>query len=318
MLRIGHMGLTGGLASAASAIWIRKKTLPLLEHSSKADSLRSRLRRRGKYALAGIVFTGSATAVSGGLDAVEAGLGFQHRTAGHSLPWMGSLYATARVAKESGLDRARRLCEKIGAPEYVDAVVDALDDLVSWVLNGGLAGVATHWLGDVPTSGSGGTALTLLAPLVGTNFNLDLILSADPVLNQGALYLGGVLAAASWLSVSLYMVLPERSIDRIERKLSDFLEWISDTLPSRDQLYSRGQKLYERILSSLRNIATWQATPGPATHSLVTYAESSPACETALVAKNTSKRPKNVELQPKRESKRQNTEISLRTRPNPS
>lgn len=318
MLRIGHMGLTGGLASAASAIWIRKKTLALLEHSSNADSFRSRLRRRGKYALAGIVFTGSATAISGGLDAIEAGLGYHHRTAGHSFPWMGSLYATARVAKESGLERARRLCEKIGAPEYVDAVVDALDDLVSWVLSGGLAGVATHWLGDVPTSGSGGTALTLLAPLVGTNFNLGLILSADPILNQSALYFGGILAAASWLSVGLYMVLPERSIDRIERKLSGFLEWISDTLPSRDQLYSRAQKLYERILSWLRKIATWQATPGPATLSLVTYNESSPASETGLLAENTSKRPKSVGLQQTKESKRCNNEISLRIRPNPS
>jgi len=186
MLRVGHMGLTGGIASAASAIWVHKRILSSIEESPGRLSLQERLRQRGKYVLAGIVFTGCATVASGGLDAVERTLGFGHRTAAHSVPWVGTLYATAQKAKDSGFDKARRLCEKVGVPAVVDDVLDALEDLTSWILNGGLAGAVTHWVGDVPTSGHGGTALQLLAPLVETKTNLDLILSANPHVSRFA------------------------------------------------------------------------------------------------------------------------------------
>lgn len=79
--------------------------------------------------------------MSGGLVVVERTLGFGHRTAGHSVPWTGILYATAQKAKDTGFDVARHLCEKVGMPAFVDPVLDVLEDLASWILNGGLAGV---------------------------------------------------------------------------------------------------------------------------------------------------------------------------------
>lgn len=297
MLRVGHLGLTGGVASAASAIWIRKRILSSIEGSSDRLSLRGRIRQRGKFVLAGMAFTGCATAVSGGLDTIENTLGFGHRTTLHSVPWVGSLYVTAQKAKDSGFDVARRLCEKAGVPEFADQVLDALEDLTSWVLNGGLAGAITHWVGDLPTSGHGGTALQLLAPLLETKTNLDIILSADPLFNQGALYLGGILAAVSWFVVGTYLVLPKQTINRMETRVSHIVTWVTDKIPTQKRLYERAQNLYERALAWIRKISSLVSTPGPANLPLISSTESDVASNIELQSNNTSVWSKSTPLQ---------------------
>lgn len=296
MLRAGHMGLTGGLASAASAIWMRKKILSHLENSSSTSSLRKRIRRRSKWALASIAFTGCATVVSGGLDSIERTFGFGHRTVGHSAPWMSAIYATARAAKESGIEKVQRLCEKVGMPESAEQVLGELDDLASWVLDGSLAGVVTHWAGDVPTSGQGATALRLLEPLLETKTNLDLVLATSPLLNQGALYFGGIFAGVSWLTVGAYLTLSKGSINRVETMVSDFVKWIANKIPGEAWIYERARNFYEWIVSSVRKITSSMATSKPANIPLISHTKRRTAAEVGLQSSSSSNSPKSVGL----------------------
>lgn len=164
MLRIGHMGLTVGLSSAGVAIWIRKRVGEYVQQTEIADSLVQRIRNRGKFALAGLAFSGCATVVSGTIDGVEQLLDFGHRTVAHAPPLLGGVYLAARLAKRAGFEAVRWAGERVGYDEDLDPVVEELEDLSTWVLNGGLVGAVTHVLGDLPTMGTGGNRSSLALP----------------------------------------------------------------------------------------------------------------------------------------------------------
>lgn len=255
MLPVGHMGATGGAASATAAIWIRRRVRKLLRDAPAESKIQDRIRRRQKFVLAGMAFTGCATLVSGGIDRIESQLGFGHRTAGHSLPILTGVYATARIAQRTGTDVVQRLCDKAGISESVNDVLATLDDLTAWVLNGGLVGAVTHILGDIPTLGHGGTALRLLYPLVNSKFNIGLVSATCPLLNESMLAVGGVLAAVSWGLVLSYLVRPDPPKPLHDTMPAKVLHDVFKSVPTAEELYEMARQYANRIKHYLQDTA---------------------------------------------------------------
>jgi len=212
MLRVGHMGLTAGLSSAAAAYWVRKRTKEFLADNDPADSIYSRVRNRKKFGLAAIAFTGCATVVSGSIDTVEKRLGYTHRTAGHSPPLVGGVWKTARLAKRAAREAVKWVSDRVGYSGETKAIVEELDKLASWILDGGFFGSITHILGDIPGTGRGGTSLNLMYPFSNKRFNLGLISSVSTVVSKVTAVIGGIVSAISWGAIGAHLVsqdLPE-------------------------------------------------------------------------------------------------------------
>lgn len=210
MLNIGHMGLTAGLSSAVSAYWVRKRVRKLINSSSTTNSLCNRIRRRSKYAIAGLAFTGCATVVSGSIDSIEKQLGFEHRTAGHSIPILGGLWSTAKLAKRAGDKAVEWVSDRIGYSHKIKPIVQELKELASWVLDGSVIGYFTHLLGDLPTKGSGGfSSLKLLYPITKRRFNLRIVKAGNKLFNKIFTIIGAFVSASSWAIIGSHLVSPE-------------------------------------------------------------------------------------------------------------
>lgn len=210
MIDIGHMGLTAGLSSAVSAYWVRKRVRELINTSSTSNSLCNRIRRRSKYAIAGLAFTGCATVVSGSIDSIEKQLGFEHRTAGHSIPVLGGLWSTAKLAQRAGHKAVEWVSDRIGYSHKIEPIVEELKELSSWVLDGSVVGYLTHILGDLPTKGSGGfSALKLFYPITNRRFNLRIVNAGNKMFNKIFTTIGAYVTTASLAVIGAHLVSPE-------------------------------------------------------------------------------------------------------------
>lgn len=251
MLRVGHMGLTAGLSSAAAAYWVRKRTKEFLANNNPAESVYSRVRRRKKFGLAALAFTGCATVVSGSVDTIEKRLGYTHRTAGHSPPLLGGVWKTARLAKRAAKEAVEWVSERVGYSGETNPIVEELDQLASWILDGGFFGSITHILGDIPGTGRGGTSLNLMYPFSNKRFNLGLVSSVSTAVSKVTAVIGGVISAISLGTIGAHLVsreLPEATLKNILSTLS----WSKISIhPS--TLYDRATQALARLENAFRD-----------------------------------------------------------------
>ncbi|THE64275.1 hypothetical protein D8Y22_13670 [Salinadaptatus halalkaliphilus] len=117
---------------------------------------------------------------------------------------MGAVYQTAKVVKHGAVKFGEWLGAKLQVPDRAEAITSQLEALADWVIDSYVAGVLGHLLGDLPTSGYGGTALRLMAPLSDRNFSLGWI-TADSSLNTTFWKWGFAVAGASWATTGAYV-----------------------------------------------------------------------------------------------------------------
>lgn len=210
MIGESHAAVTAGLTSAGSAVWIRRRILDRHLSGTAPSSLSTRIQNRSPEALAGLTFTGVATTVAFGFDKFETwvlgDIGSHHDL--HTVPFVGTVMTAAEILKESSQRVAEWLCDRLDIPEQASAIGQSLYDLGSWILNGTVAGLAAHIIQDLPGSGAGNSAITLLKPLSNRQFNLGWWTNEDFIPTDVALYGGGLLTAISWSAIAGYLITP--------------------------------------------------------------------------------------------------------------
>lgn len=256
MFRRGHIGVTAGIASALGAVWNRERTKEFLANHNPCDSLFERVRNRKKLVLPPLAFTGCATVVSGSLDELEQRLGFEHRTAGHSLPIFGAIAEAAELAIESAAEVVRWVSDRAGYSGDIDPIVAELKDLGSWVLDGMKTGWATHILGDIPGGGEGGfAALNALYPLSDKRFNLPFLPSiVSTTVSKIATIVGGAITAASWVVIGAHLVSPRLPEASVKDALSALVSLGRKTLTGDvEPIYERATGALARVENVLRD-----------------------------------------------------------------
>lgn len=236
MQRTSHAAVTSGLASAASALWIRHRIHERHPAVGPIPALQQRIQRRSPDALATLTFTGIATSVAAGFDKFETSIlggnsGHHHDL--HTLPFLGSLQTGATLVKQGSHRLANWICGNLGIPDRVKKVGAALRDLAAWILDGAITGAVTHILADLPNSGRGNTALTLLKPFTNKSFDLGWWKHDAPVPNNIALKAGSVLTGASWIVAASYLLTPEPPEEMLYEAVQDARKaWQTNDLQS--------------------------------------------------------------------------------------
>jgi hypothetical protein len=284
MERKAHSAMVAGVSSTVVAAWIRSRTREAYDPAITPPSLKDRLHQRAPMVAAGLGFTGLSTAVAGYFDTAElAVLGDAenavdiHRQMGnhhelHSLPYLGSALSAAHLIRHSSKRFGEWLSEKLDLSESIQAVIDAADSLANWVIGATGSGVFGHLLGDLPTSGQGGSALQLLKPITNRNFCLKWVSSASPTINRYLTIAGTVLAGAAWSFSGLHLLSwepPERSLRKYVDRIGECDSWEEAV----DVIFSDFKSLFNRVFERSQT-AIWNS---PLFAESATAIESEPA-----------------------------------------
>ncbi len=236
MERKAHSAMVAGVSSTLVAAWIRSRTREAYDPALTPPSLQDRLHQRAPMVAAGLGFTGLSTTVAGYFDTAELSLlgdaedaADIHRQMGnhhelHSLPYLGSALSASHLIRHSSSRFGEWLAEKLDLSENITAIIDAADSLANWVIDAVGSGVFGHLLGDLPTSGHGGSALQLFKPITDRNFCLQWVSSASPTVNRYLTIAGTVLAGAAWSFSGLHLLSwepPESSLQRFVDRIGE-------------------------------------------------------------------------------------------------
>lgn len=224
MIGESHAAVTAGLSSAGAAVWIRKRIHDRHLNGATPQTLKTRIRNRSPEALAGLTFTGVATAMAFSFDQIEMKLlsgdmGSHHDL--HTAPFIGTVMTAAKVLKRASQRVGQWLSDRLNISERSREIGESLYDLGSWVVDGSVAGLAAHILQDLPGSGSGNSAVTLLKPLSNRQFNFGWWSNGDLIPGRVALYGGGLLTAVSWSAVAAYLTTPAPPAQIAKSNLDD-------------------------------------------------------------------------------------------------
>ena len=213
-----HGALVAGVSSGVVAAWSRKKAWDRYDPNVEPPSYRERLKNQAPIIAKGIAFTGLTWAVAKHFDKIEATilsdshLGYTadintktHHNL-HSLPYIGPFFVAARLVKKNSGDFGAWIGNKLNISNRSEEISKSLDEFADWVLNYPGLGAVGHIVGDLPTSGRGGTALQLLRPIIDTNFSLGLVLSSAEPVNKTLITIGGLLTGASWILTTTYLM----------------------------------------------------------------------------------------------------------------
>lgn len=233
---LGHGAIAAGVSSVVVTSWARKESVDRFDPTVDPPSVSERLSNRAPLLLAGLGFTGLSTAVAMGFDKVEmmllqdyeSSLHYQKQAGNHhklhSLPYLGAGIGTAHLIKHTSTKFGSWVAEKMQSSELASDVITQLENLADWVIDSAGAGVAEHLVGDIPTSGRGGTALRLLAPITDRNFCLNWVKATSNAVNQYLVLAGGILSAAAWTITGAYVA----SWKPPERRIGQYVETLRD------------------------------------------------------------------------------------------
>lgn len=232
----GHAGIVAGLSSVAVTGFVRHRVRDMYDPEvTSPPSMTDRLRKRAPMAIAGLGFTGLSTKIAAGFDGWELELVSDtnskippaqqlggHRSL-HSIPYVVVVHQTAHLVKNGAAKLGEWLGSKLQIPDRAEEITSQLEALADWVIDSFVIGAIGHLLGDLPTSGYGGTALQLMAPLTDRNFSLGWI-KADSTLNSTFWKWGLAIAGAAWATSGTYLASwkpPETKVREYLIKLRD-------------------------------------------------------------------------------------------------
>lgn len=253
-----HGALVAGVSSSVVAGWTRQRVIDRFEPGVEPPTVVERINNLIPLMAAGIGFTGLSTAVAFSFDKIELSIladvndprpiyqQIENHRELHSLPYLGGAIGAAHLIRNSSAIFGQWIASNLTYSELAEDIVDSLNDLADWIVNASGFGIFGHLIGDIPTKGSGGTALRLLKPITNHNFSLGWVAHNEPHIQQFLTTIGMALTAAAWSFTGTYAM----SWEPPEKRIKSYLL----TLNSHDNFSDVIRYLLNDLQETLNNI----------------------------------------------------------------
>ncbi len=261
-----HTAIVAGTSSCVVASWMRSRTVAEFDPSVETPQRSELISRRLPMVAAGIGFTGLSATVSGYFDTAELEVlsdpadgrplhqRLEHHRELHSLPLLGQAMTTAHLLRHSASHFGQWLTTRLDLSDHTAAVIDALESLSDWVINAVGTGMFGHILGDVPTKGTGGTALQLLKPFTDHNFALGWVSADSTGANEYLTLAGTALTGAAWALVGAHVFCwkpPEQHLASYLNRLRKQESVTAAASMIRDDIVRLFERIFDRFKESL-------------------------------------------------------------------